>query len=110
MKLAQKYGGKGVWNAFIRTLRGIPLARNLVRNIADHFTSIRDEISGLLMSMNGGLVRLDENNAAIMTQSDELKKLIQELAFRAYECEMIFKFLQEKHSAAAEDEKPIYVL
>ena len=67
MELAQKYGGKGVWNALIRTLRGIPLAGNLVRNIADHFTPIRDEIDGLLMSMDGGLVRLDENNAAIMT-------------------------------------------
>jgi uncharacterized protein YaaN involved in tellurite resistance len=102
---AQKYGGKGVVNAFIRTFRGIPLVGDLVRKVADHFTPIRDEIDGLLMSMDGGLVRLDENNAAIMTQTDELKKLIQEVSLRAYEAEMAFKILQEKHATASEDEK-----
>jgi uncharacterized protein YaaN involved in tellurite resistance len=105
MELAQKYGGKGIQNAILRTVRGIPLIGDLVRKMADHFTPIRDEIDGLLMSMDGGLVRLDENNAAIMTQSDELKKLIQEVALRAYQAETVFKILQEKHLAAAEDEK-----
>jgi uncharacterized protein YaaN involved in tellurite resistance len=105
MELAQKYEGKGVRNALIRAMRGIPLIGVLVRKIADHFTPIRDEIDGLLMSMDGGLVRLDENNAAIMTQSDELKRLIQEVALRAYEAEMVFKILQEKHTAAVEEEK-----
>jgi uncharacterized protein YaaN involved in tellurite resistance len=105
MALAQKYGAKGIGNTIIRTLRGIPLVGDLVRKVADHFTPIRDEIDGLLMSMDGGLVRLDENNAAVMTQSDELKSLIQAVALRAYEAELVFKILQEKHSAAPEEEK-----
>jgi uncharacterized protein YaaN involved in tellurite resistance len=105
LELANRYGGKGVLNAFIRAIRGVPLVGDLVRRIADQFTPIRDEIDGLLMSMDGGLVRLDENNAAIMTQSDELKKLIQEVALRAYEAETVFKILQEKHASAPEGEK-----
>ena len=105
MALAQKYGGKGLLNGLIRTMRGIPLMGNLVRKIADQFTPIRDEIDGLLISMDGGLVRLDENNAAILTQSDELGNLIQEVALRAYEAEKVFEILKQKHAAAPEEEK-----
>jgi uncharacterized protein YaaN involved in tellurite resistance len=92
-------------NGFIRTLRGIPVMGELVRRIADQFTPIRDEIDGLLISMEGGLVRLDENNAAILTQSDELGNLIQEVALRAYEAETVFEILKQKHAAAPEGEQ-----
>jgi uncharacterized protein YaaN involved in tellurite resistance len=105
MMMAQKYGGRGIANAFIRIIRGLPLISDLVRKMADHFIPIRDEIDALLISMDGGLVRLDENNAAIMTQSDELKKLIQQVALRAYEAEVVFKILQEKHAIAPEEAK-----
>jgi uncharacterized protein YaaN involved in tellurite resistance len=105
MELAQKYGGKGIKNALMRTLRGVPLVGDLVRKIADKFIPIRDEIDGLLMAMDGGLVRLDENNAAVMTQSDELKKLIQEVALRAYQAEMVFKILQDKYNGTSQEEQ-----
>jgi uncharacterized protein YaaN involved in tellurite resistance len=105
LALAQKYGGKGLMKGLIRTLRGIPVMGELVRRIADQFTPIRDEIDGLLISMEGGLVRLDENNAAILTQSDELGNLIQEVALRAYEAETVFEILKRKHAAAPEAEQ-----
>jgi uncharacterized protein YaaN involved in tellurite resistance len=105
LELANRYSDRGILNTIVRTIRGVPLVGDLVRRIADHFTPIRDEIDGLLMSMDGGLARLDENNAAIMTQSDELKKLIQEVALRAYEAETVFQILQKKHASAPDEEK-----
>jgi uncharacterized protein YaaN involved in tellurite resistance len=78
---------------------------DLVRRVADRFTPVRDEIDALLMAMEGGLIRLDENNAAIMTQSEELKRLTEEVALRAYQAELVFTILKEKHQTASEEAK-----
>jgi len=105
IELASKYGGSGVKNLFMRKVRGVPLIGDLIRSIADNFAPISDEIDNLLMSMEGGLVRLDENNAAVLTQSDELKKLIIQVELRAYEAELVFAKLKEMHAQAAPEDK-----
>ncbi len=101
-QLAQQYGGKGIKNSLIRKLRGIPLIGDLVQKVADRFNPISEEIDGLLMSMDGGLVRLDENTAAIMTQSDTLKQLIEDVSLKAYQAELVFAELSRKHKEAPE--------
>ncbi len=105
LELAHRYGGKGMKNFLIRKARGIPLIGTLIQTISDKFKPVSDEIDALLMSMNGGLTRLDENNAAIMTQSDALKKLIVEVEIRAYEAELVFSVLKEMHQKAGEEDK-----
>lgn len=108
IELAGKYGGSGLKNLFMRKARGIPLLGDLMRSIADNFKPISDEIDHLLMSMEGGIVRLDENNAAIMTQSDGLKNLISQVELRAYEAELVFAKLKEMHAQAPpEDQQKI---
>jgi len=105
IELSGKYGGKGLKNLLMRKARGIPMIGDLLRSIADNFKPISDEIDNLLMSMEGGIVRLDENTAAILTQSDELKKLIFQVEMRAYEAELVFTALKEMHAQAAPEDK-----
>lgn len=105
IQTARQYGGGGIKNALIRKARGIPLIGAVLQNMADRFESISEEIDALLMAMDGGLARLDENNAAIMAQADELARLIVEVAMRAYEAELVFASLNEKHATGLEDQK-----
>ena len=105
IELAGKYGGKGLKNLFMRKARGIPMIGDLLRSIADNFKPISDEIDNLLMAMEAGIVRLDENTAAVLTQTDELKKLIVQVELRAYEAELVFAKLKEMHAQAAPEEQ-----
>ena len=105
IQLAQQYGGKGIKNTLLRKLRGIPLVGDLLQKVADQFNPISEEIDGLLMAMDGGLVRLDENTAAIMTQADALKQLIGDVALKAYEAELVFSELQQIHQKAPEQSR-----
>lgn len=104
IQLARQYGGKGVRNFLMRKIKGIPLIGDLIRTIADQFRPISQEIDALLLAMDGGIVRLDENNAAIIGQSDELKRLIEEVALKAYAAELIFTRLQDQAAAASPDQ------
>ena len=103
--LAEQYGGKDIKNLLIRKMRGIPLVGELLQRVADKFKPISDEIDGLLMAMDGGLARLDENNAAIMTQADALQALILEVALKAYEAELVFEGLKKRHQSAPEEDR-----
>ena len=105
IQLAQQYGSKGIKNALIRKMRGIPLIGDLLQKVADTFNPISAEVDGLIMAMEGGLARLDEKNAAIMTQADSLKELILEVELKAYEAELIFAELKKHHDAAPEADK-----
>ncbi|MCP4748566.1 MAG: hypothetical protein GY874_20890 [Desulfobacteraceae bacterium] len=105
VKVSQQYSSKGFKNSIIRKMRGIPLMGDLLGKVADKFRPISDEIDGLLMAMDGGLVRLDENNAAIMTQSEELKKLIIDMELKAYEAELVLEALKQRHQSAPEEHK-----
>jgi uncharacterized protein YaaN involved in tellurite resistance len=104
IQLARQYGGKGVRNFLMRKIRGVPLIGDLIRTIADQFRPINQEIDALLLAMDGGIARLDENNAAIIGQSDELKRLIEAVALKAYAAELIFTRLKDQAAAASPDQ------
>jgi len=90
----------------MRKIRGIPVIGELIRAIADQFRPISQEIDALLLAMDSGIVRLDENNAAAMAQSDELKRLIEEVALKAYAAELIFTRLKDQAASAPRDLHP----
>lgn len=105
-QLARRYGGSGIKNFLMRKIRGIPVIGELIRTIADQFRPISQEIDALLLAMDGGIVRLDENNAAVMAQSDELKRLIEAVALKAYAAELIFTRLNDQAASAPRDQHP----
>jgi uncharacterized protein YaaN involved in tellurite resistance len=105
-QLARQYGGSGIKNFLMRKIRGIPVIGELIRTIADQFRPISQEIDALLLAMDGGIVRLDENNAAVIAQSDELKRLIEAVALKAYAAELIFTRLKDQAASAPRDQNP----
>jgi uncharacterized protein YaaN involved in tellurite resistance len=106
IQLARQYGGSGIKNFLMRKIRGIPVIGELIRTIADQFRPISQEIDALLLAMDGGIVRLDENNAAVIAQSDELKRLIEAVALKAYAAELIFTRLKDQAASAPRDQNP----
>jgi hypothetical protein len=102
---AREHGGEGVMNLVARKLRGIPKVGELIVRVADHFKPFHAEISDLVLAMQGGVVALDENNAFIQAQAEDLQRHTAQVLSRAYFAELVFEELKKRYATASEDDK-----